>query len=102
MLDADEDVLININMLDDERYKKNNEIKKQKPGYQAFEDQEVDELTGMPKTRSLLAKYDSEIDGDQKSSFVIGESLRCFKYKQDCSRRNIRSFAYLFICLFIH
>lgn len=72
VLDADEDVLININMLDDERYKKNNEIKKQKPGYQAFEDQEVDELTGMPKTRSLLAKYDSEIDGDQKSSFVIG------------------------------
>ena len=73
MLEADEDVLINVNIVDDERYKKNNEVKKQKPGYQPFEEEQLDE-SGLPKTRSLLAKYDAEIDGDKRDSFVIGNS----------------------------
>lgn len=64
------DVLINVNMIDDERYKKNNEVKKQKPGYQPFEE-DLDDL-GLPKTKSLLAKYDQEIDGEKRESFVLG------------------------------
>jgi U4/U6.U5 tri-snRNP-associated protein 1 len=70
-LDSQDDVLVNVNLLDDERYKKNNEVKKQRPGYQPY-DEEIDELTGLPKTRSMLAKYDEEIAGEQKTSFVIG------------------------------
>jgi U4/U6.U5 tri-snRNP-associated protein 1 len=81
-LDSQDDVLVNVNLLDDERYKKNNEVKKQRPGYQPFEDEEIDELTGLPKTRSLLAKYDVEIDGEQKTSFVIGMVfLHLFHFK---------------------
>ena len=70
ILEAEEDILVNVNMLDEERYKKNNEIKKQKPGYQAYEE-DLDE-SGLPKAKSLLAKYDSEIDGEKKESFVLG------------------------------
>lgn len=78
ILQEDGDVLVNVNMLDAERYNKNNEIKKQKPGYQAYEEEEFDEF-GLPKTKSLLAKYDVEIDGHKKESFVLGifsKSLR--------------------------
>lgn len=67
------DVLVNVNMVDDERYKKNNEIKKQKPGYQPYEE-DLDD-SGLPKTKSLLAKYDSEIDGEKRESFVLGTLL---------------------------
>lgn len=74
ILEATEDVLVNVNIVDDERYKKNNEIKKQKPGYVPFEEEEVDEF-GLPKTKSLLAKYDPEIDGEKRESFVLGNNL---------------------------
>ena len=73
VLGGDEDVLVNVNMLDDERYKKNNEIKKQKPGYQAYDDDADVDMDASTKSRSLLAKYDTEIDGDKKESFVIGK-----------------------------
>lgn len=36
--DEDADVLINVNIADDERFKKNVENKKQKPGYSAYEE----------------------------------------------------------------
>ena len=73
ILDENEDVLVNVNMVDEERYKKNNEVKKQKPGYQPFEEEVMDEF-GLPKNKSLLAKYDSEIDGDKRDSFVLGKA----------------------------
>lgn len=71
ILQEEGDVLVNVNLVDVERYKKNNEIKKQKPGYQAYEDEDVDDY-GVPKSKSLLAKYDTEIDGEKRDSFVIG------------------------------
>jgi len=79
ILEEEEDVLINVNLVDEERYKKNNEIKKQKPGYKAYEEEEMDE-SGLPKTKSLLAKYDGEIDGDKRDSFVLGNNLSPFYY----------------------
>ena len=72
ILQEDGDVLVNVNLLDTERYNKNNEIKKQKPGYQAYEEEEFDDF-GLPKTKTLLAKYDVEIDGHKKDSFVLGQ-----------------------------
>lgn len=72
VLDEDvDDVLVNVNMLDDERYKKNVENSKKKILYNAYEDQEFDEF-GNPKEKSLLSKYDEEIDGAKKSTFKIG------------------------------
>ncbi|XP_018575453.1 U4/U6.U5 tri-snRNP-associated protein 1 [Anoplophora glabripennis] len=71
VLDEDEDVLVNVNMLDNERYRKSVENKKKKILYNAYEDDEFDEF-GNPKEKSLLSKYDEEINGAKKDSFKIG------------------------------
>lgn len=70
--EEDDDVLVNVNMLDDERYKKNIENKKKKNPYNAYDVEELDEF-GNPKPKSLLYKYDEEIEGARKKTFVIGE-----------------------------
>jgi len=67
-----------MNMVDEERYKKNVANKKQNPlsyGYNVYEEQ-YDEL-GNPIERSVLEKYDDEIEGQPKKrkNFVIGESM---------------------------
>jgi U4/U6.U5 tri-snRNP-associated protein 1 len=49
----------------------NLENKKKKIVYNAYEDQEFDEL-GNPKEKSLLAQYDETIDGAKKDGFRIG------------------------------
>ncbi|KAH8260228.1 hypothetical protein KR026_006641 [Drosophila bipectinata] len=72
------DTLVNVNMLDEERYKKNVANKKQNPlsyGYDVYEEQ-YDEL-GNPIERSVLEKYDDEIEGQPKKrkNFVIGENV---------------------------
>ncbi|CAH1128714.1 unnamed protein product [Ceutorhynchus assimilis] len=71
VLDDEDDVLVNVNMIDNEKYKKNVENKKKKVLYNAYEDQEYDEY-GIPKEKSLLAQYDEEIDGEKRESFRIG------------------------------
>ncbi|KAI8125440.1 hypothetical protein FF38_14399 [Lucilia cuprina] len=72
------DTLINVNMLDDARYRKNVENKKKNPlsyGYNVFEEQ-YDEL-GNPIERNILEKYDEDLDGNKlkTKNFVIGENL---------------------------
>lgn len=70
------DTLVNVNMLDDERYKKNVENKKLNPnhyGYDVYSQDDVDEY-GQPKQRDILGKYNEEIGGAQKSSFTIGSN----------------------------
>ncbi|XP_072379516.1 U4/U6.U5 tri-snRNP-associated protein 1 [Diabrotica undecimpunctata] len=71
VLDEEDDVLENVNMIDDERYKKNIENKKKKTVYNPYEDPEFDEL-GNYREKSLLSKYDEEIDGAKKDTFKIG------------------------------
>lgn len=44
MLDEGEDVLLNVNMVDAEKAAKNVELKKSKPSYNPYEEEEVDEL----------------------------------------------------------
>lgn len=77
VLDEDDDALINVNMIDDERYKKNVENKKQNPqsyGYNVYEET-YDEF-GNPIERSVLGKYDEEIDQTAgKKSFTIGQNI---------------------------
>lgn len=70
------DTLVNVNMLDDERYKKNVENKKLNPhsyGYDVYEEQ-YDEF-GYPIERDILGKYNDEIGKKTKKNFTIGESL---------------------------
>ena len=43
VLDEDEDVLLNVNIIDDEKAAKNVELRKGKPGYNPYEEEEVDE-----------------------------------------------------------
>nr|CAD7573964.1 unnamed protein product [Timema californicum] len=74
VLDEDDDVLVNVNMLDDDRYRKNNEIRRKKPnlhGYDVYQDSEFDEY-GNVQDKSVLAKYDEEIDGHKTKMFTIG------------------------------
>ncbi|CAH2075876.1 unnamed protein product, partial [Iphiclides podalirius] len=53
-----EDVLVNVNMLDDERYRKNvEERKKARAGYQAY-DEEAELQAALGFQRPVLAKYD--------------------------------------------
>lgn len=75
VLDASaEDTLVNVNIMDDERTKKKlEEAKKAKVGYNAYDQEEVDELTGELKRKNMLDKYDEEIEGEQRTSFKIGQ-----------------------------
>ncbi|KAI5692672.1 hypothetical protein M8J75_012775, partial [Diaphorina citri] len=71
------DTLVNVNMVDDERHKKNVLNRKQKVGgkfgYSALDEDEFDE-DGNPRESQLLSKYDEEIEGTKKKSFAIGEN----------------------------
>lgn len=70
VLDENEDVLVNVNLLDEERYSRSNLNKSKKPGYDAYDEENFDEF-GFPK-KTVLDKYDEEIDGQKKESFAIG------------------------------
>jgi U4/U6.U5 tri-snRNP-associated protein 1 len=73
--DEDEDTLVNVNIVDDERAtKKIDDARKAKVGYNAYDQEDVDDMTGEVRKKNMLAKYDEEIDGAQKSSFRIGDS----------------------------
>ena len=71
------DTLVNVHMVDNERYRKNVKNKKQNPlsyGYNVYEEQ-YDEL-GNPIERGVLEKYDEDMDGNKlkRANFVIGEN----------------------------
>ncbi|XP_012286069.1 U4/U6.U5 tri-snRNP-associated protein 1 [Orussus abietinus] len=81
VLAEDYDVLVNVNMLDDEVYKRNIINKTKKPGYDAYDDDNFDEF-GHPKNK-VLEKYDEEIDGEKKESFALGiDNLKEWKQRQ--------------------
>lgn len=82
--DKYEDVLVNVNIIDNERVKKNMEnIRAGKEGYQAYGTEEVDELTGEVKKKDLLYQYKEELEGAQKESFTLeGEG----EYSEEVTR----------------
>ncbi|KAK6181096.1 hypothetical protein SNE40_009028 [Patella caerulea] len=69
--EEDADELINVNMLDDEVVDRNLENKKKKPDYKPYDEPEYDEY-GVFKPKTILEKYDEEIDGKKAESFEIG------------------------------
>ncbi|XP_040265769.1 U4/U6.U5 tri-snRNP-associated protein 1 [Bufo bufo] len=72
VLDKDDaDVLVNVNMIDKEKANKNVELKKKRPDYKPYEEEEsVDDMV-MFKHKSVLSKYDEEIEGEKKKSFRL-------------------------------
>jgi len=70
--DKYEDVLVNVNIVDDERHAKSlANIKAGKEGYQAYDQEQVDELTGEVKRKELLYQYQEELEGAKKDSFTL-------------------------------
>jgi U4/U6.U5 tri-snRNP-associated protein 1 len=77
ILDEDlKDTLVNVNMIDDERVDKNKDnIKKVKAGgYNPYDQETIDEVTGELVSKNMLDKYDEEIEGETKKSFEIGKA----------------------------
>ncbi|XP_013925309.1 PREDICTED: U4/U6.U5 tri-snRNP-associated protein 1-like, partial [Thamnophis sirtalis] len=65
------DVLVNVNMVDKEKAKKNVELRKKKPEYKPYEEEEsVDDMVVF-KRKGVLSKYDEEIEGERKKSFKL-------------------------------
>ncbi|KAJ8731036.1 hypothetical protein PYW08_002449 [Mythimna loreyi] len=77
LADDNEDVLVNVNIVDDERTKKNLlEAKKAKSGYRAYDDEADLEAAALGYARPVLAKYDDEINKDKAAKtrgFLIGD-----------------------------
>ncbi|KAG6461156.1 U4/U6.U5 tri-snRNP-associated protein 1 isoform X2 [Manduca sexta] len=71
-----EDVLVNVNIVDNEKYNKNIlERKKARAGYQAYDD-EAELQAALGFQRPVLAKYDDEIHkgrADKDRGFTIGD-----------------------------
>lgn len=71
VLDEKEDVLVNVGLVDKEKAEKNVELRKKKPDYNPYDDEEsVDDMVSF-KGQSVLSKYDEEIDGEKKKSFRL-------------------------------
>ncbi|XP_041840167.1 U4/U6.U5 tri-snRNP-associated protein 1 [Melanotaenia boesemani] len=71
VLEEEEDVLVNVGLVDKEKAEKNVELKKKKPDYKPYEEEEsVDDMVTF-KPRSVLSKYDEEIEGEKKKSFCL-------------------------------
>lgn len=71
VLEEEEDVLVNVGLVDKEKAEKNVELKKKKPDYKPYEEEEsVDDMIVF-KGNSVLSKYDEEIEGEKKKSFRL-------------------------------
>ncbi|KAI5633167.1 SART-1 family domain-containing protein [Phthorimaea operculella] len=77
LADDAEDVLVNVNMVDDERYKKKVlDARKARAGYQAYDDEADIEAAALGYQKPILSKYDEEIDkekAEKNKGFVIGD-----------------------------
>uniref|UniRef100_A0AC35TKP6 SART-1 family protein n=1 Tax=Rhabditophanes sp. KR3021 TaxID=114890 RepID=A0AC35TKP6_9BILA len=67
--DDDDEILVNPNLIDNERAKKNNELKKKKSSHTSVTD-EIDEW-GNPIDKGVLAKYDEELEGHKRDTFRL-------------------------------
>lgn len=72
VLEEEEDVLVNVALVDKEKADKNVELKKKKPDYKPYEEEEsVDDMVTL-RPHGVLSKYDEEIEGEKKKSFRLG------------------------------
>jgi U4/U6.U5 tri-snRNP-associated protein 1 len=69
-----EDELQNVEMAEEERRKERQELKIKKRDYTGYDDDEFAEGAQGLMKRSILAKYDEDIEGPQHSEFRLGSS----------------------------
>jgi len=70
--DKYEDVLVNVNIVDQERTTKSlANIRAGKEGYQAYNQEEVDQVTGEVTRKELLYQYQEELEGVKKDGFTL-------------------------------
>lgn len=89
VLDESDDVLENVNIADDEKASKNVENKIKRPDYKPYDEPEFDEF-GILKPKSLLSKYDEEIEGAKKESFKIGKTAAEREIELEIVRMKLR------------
>ncbi|RWS28599.1 U4/U6.U5 tri-snRNP-associated protein 1-like protein [Leptotrombidium deliense] len=89
VLDENEDMLENVNIVDDEKVKKNIENKTKKADYRPYDEPEYDEF-GILKEKSLLHKYDEEIEGPKKASFKLGSTNKEKELEIEMVRQRLR------------
>ncbi|XP_077679072.1 U4/U6.U5 tri-snRNP-associated protein 1 isoform X2 [Eretmochelys imbricata] len=71
VLQEEDDVLVNVNIVDKEKAKKNVELRKKKPEYRPYEEEESVDDMAIYKHKNVLSKYDEEIEGEKKKSFKL-------------------------------
>ncbi|KAK0446328.1 SART-1 family-domain-containing protein [Armillaria borealis] len=82
ILDNEEDELQNVEMAEAEATKKRNDLKIKKRDYTGYDDEEfVDGKQGMK--RSVLSKYDEELEGSQEMGFRLGSAVKSKKETQE-------------------
>ncbi|XP_045485427.1 U4/U6.U5 tri-snRNP-associated protein 1 [Pieris rapae] len=87
LAEDNEDVLVNVNVLDDERYKKNiEERRKAAAGYQAY-DEESELAAALGYNKPMLSKYDETINPEHKArsaGFHLGDeaALEAGRYRE--------------------
>ncbi|KAF7327812.1 hypothetical protein MKEN_00361000 [Mycena kentingensis (nom. inval.)] len=75
ILDNEEDELQNVEMAEEERHKKNKELKIKKRDYTGYDDEEFTPGQAGMK-RSVLAKYDEDLNGVSETGFRLGSSTQ--------------------------
>ncbi|PPQ66563.1 hypothetical protein CVT24_007128 [Panaeolus cyanescens] len=75
ILDNEEDELMNVEMAEEEKDKKRQELKIKRRDYTGYDDDEFAEGNQGLMKRSILAKYDEELEGARSSEFRLGASF---------------------------
>ncbi|PPQ85384.1 hypothetical protein CVT25_006415 [Psilocybe cyanescens] len=83
ILDNEEDELQNVEMAEEERLKERLELKVKKRDYTGYDDDEFAEGHQGLMKRSILAKYDEDIEGSRNTEFRLGSSTISNKASQE-------------------
>ncbi|GAA53672.1 U4/U6.U5 tri-snRNP-associated protein 1 [Clonorchis sinensis] len=70
--EADTDVLVNVNIVDDEKADRNRENMRKTAGLAGIADEEDEDVLLGLRQKSILSKYDADISGPKSSQFVLG------------------------------
>merc|ERR1711974_279427 len=68
--------------------KKLSDIKKARLGYNKYDLEDVDQDTGDITKKSLLYKYDEEIDGEKRKAFTLGSTGGFSQEEEDKRKRD--------------
>ncbi|KAF9048740.1 SART-1 family-domain-containing protein [Panaeolus papilionaceus] len=110
ILDNEEDELMNVEMAEEEKDKKRKELKIKRRDYTGYDDDEFTEGNQGIMKKSILAKYDEELEGARSSEFRLGASFvsqreKTQEQKQEVAaalNKTLLSIDYSSTCCFLH